>query len=82
MAPLNPDSYISNLFRFYIFLLIIYLSVRYKMEREFLKEYNLYSDLVRLNHYDYYQSSFTTPDTLEHFISIQHEDKKKIKPLC
>ena len=39
--------------------------------KEMLKEYRIYTDLVRLNNDDYFQLNFRTPDIEDVFVSIR-----------
>ena len=42
--------------------------------KEMLKEYRLYTDLVRLNNDDYFQVDFRTPDIDDVFSSISNRN--------
>lgn len=46
---------------------------------EFLKEYHLYEDLARLNHDDYFQGSFDTPETADFFASLSSKGELELQ---
>ena len=47
------------------------------MKKEFLKEYNIITDIARLNNKLYFQKEFDTPQIYEHFATLNKKKESK-----